>query len=225
MPEHSTKPRCKLSKLLHRSQNKRPDNLPLEAACYWPEDLLPTDFPNSRIATYGYDSQVTRFFNGPSSQNNIFSHGESLLNALETHRGGDPQRPIIFIVHSLGGLILKDVFRRSWRAESPHEHLRKIYEATTAVVFMGTPHRGSPYASWGLIARNIAIASGFDASDRILRDLNVESGILELLRVEFGKMLREEKFDIYTFQKSMGLAGVRGLSGKVSRRYLDRHGA
>ena len=206
-----------LSRLFHRSQNKGHSNdLPVEANCYWPEDLLPTNFPNTRIATYGYDSQVTRFFNGASSQTNILDHGRSLLSALEANRRGDPQRPIIFIVHSLGGLILKDALRRSWQAQSHDKDLRKIYEATTAVVFMGTPHRGSQYASWALILRNIAIASGFDASERILRDLNVDSGILEMLRDEFGKMLREEKFDIYTFQESKGFKGVQGLTARVS---------
>ncbi len=42
-------------------------------------------------------------------QLDIFSYGESLLNSLEARRRVDPQRPLIFIVHSLGGLVLKDV--------------------------------------------------------------------------------------------------------------------
>ena len=76
---------------------------------YWPVDLLPQDFPNIRIFTYGYDSKVTHWFRGPSMQLDIFSYGESLLNGVEAHRRADPSRPLIFIVHSLGGLILKDV--------------------------------------------------------------------------------------------------------------------
>ena len=42
-------------------------------------------------------------------QLDIFPYGESLLNGLEARRREAPERPLIFIVHSLGGLILKDV--------------------------------------------------------------------------------------------------------------------
>lgn len=80
-----------------------------QATVFWPLDLIPKDFPSARVFTYGYDSQVTHWFNGPSMQLDVFSHGESLLNGLEARRRENPDRSIIFIVHSLGGLILKDV--------------------------------------------------------------------------------------------------------------------
>jgi hypothetical protein len=76
---------------------------------YWPADILPRDFEEARVLTYGYDSHVSRFFKGAANQNNISAHGRSLLNTLELHRRADPQRPLIFMVHSLGGIILKEV--------------------------------------------------------------------------------------------------------------------
>lgn len=189
-----------------------------EKTCFWLEDLLPQDFPNCRIATYGYDSRISNFFRGPANQANIVDHGTSLLNALEAMRRDFPERPIIFVAHSLGGLILKEALRRSWQATSYEEDLQTVYESTAAVIFMGTPHRGSQYAPWGMIVRNIAVASGFDASDRNLRDLKIDSPVLELLREAFSKMLKEERFDIYTFQEGRGFRGVRGLTGKVSSK-------
>lgn len=80
-----------------------------EPEVYWPLDLLPLDFPKVRILTYGYDSHITNWFKGPAMQLDIFSYGESLLNGLEARRREEAERPLIFIVHSLGGLILKDV--------------------------------------------------------------------------------------------------------------------
>ena len=76
---------------------------------YWPMDLLAHDFPKLRIFTYGYDSKITHWFKGPAMQLDIYSYGESLLNGIEARRRADPSRPLIFIVHSLGGLVLKDV--------------------------------------------------------------------------------------------------------------------
>jgi len=76
---------------------------------FWPGDLLSKDFTNVRILTYGYDSHVSHFFAGAASQNNINAHGRSLLNALELNRRYNPKRPLIFMAHSLGGIVLKEV--------------------------------------------------------------------------------------------------------------------
>ena len=82
---------------------------------------------------------------------------------------------------------------------------------------MGTPHLGSSYATWGLVAKNIVVAAGFDANDKNLQDLKVDSGTLEMLREEFAKILddKRNKFRLYTFQEAQGLKGFPGLSGKV----------
>jgi triacylglycerol esterase/lipase EstA (alpha/beta hydrolase family) len=186
-----------------------------KATCFWP-DLLAHDFKNTRIATYGYDSRISNFFRGPANQTDIAGNGRGLLYAIEAFRRNHPERPIIFIVHSLGGLVLKDALRRSWQAHPDNEaDLRTVYASTIAIIFMGTPHRGSPYAPWGVIAQNIAVAAGFDANDRIVRALRVDSSILELLREDFAKMLDENMFDVFTFQEANGLKGVQGLNDKV----------
>ena len=49
-------------------------------------------------------------------QLDIFSYGESLLNGIEARRRAAPERPIIFFVHSLGGLVLKDVSALHFRS-------------------------------------------------------------------------------------------------------------
>lgn len=73
---------------------------------YWPADLLPSDAPNSRILTWGYDSWVTKGY-GNTSRNNIFSHARDLI--FEYSRNRPKDRKVIFVVHSLGGLVVKEV--------------------------------------------------------------------------------------------------------------------
>lgn len=78
-------------------------------SCYWPADILPDQFPTARILTYGYDSHVSHFFSSPTSQNSISANGRSFLNGLAACRIDNETRPILYIVHSLGGLVLKSV--------------------------------------------------------------------------------------------------------------------
>jgi pimeloyl-ACP methyl ester carboxylesterase len=77
---------------------------------FWVRDLLPLDLPNARILTYGFDADVVRAIQRTSS-NSIRDHGKSLANdlALDRLRNHASHRPIIFVAHSLGGLVCEQV--------------------------------------------------------------------------------------------------------------------
>ena len=53
---------------------------------FWPFDLLREDCPNARIITWGYNSVITRFFDGAVNQGSIFAHAKDLLFALSRAR-------------------------------------------------------------------------------------------------------------------------------------------
>lgn len=100
------------------------DQPSISRTVFWPRDLLAKDFENVRILTFGYESDPTG-----SSQSNLFSLSKNLLvkvgnERLENvrtfleekrdHMGKitdwkQPERPIIFICHSLGGIMTKFV--------------------------------------------------------------------------------------------------------------------
>ncbi|EFX03482.1 hypothetical protein CMQ_410 [Grosmannia clavigera kw1407] len=182
---------------------------------FWPKDFLAADCRNARILTYGYDSRVTHFFGGAPNQNNISAHGRSLLNALERNRRESPKRPVIFIVHSLGGIVLKEALRRSKAARLEDQDLRDMYECTYAIVFFGTPHRGSSYAKIGLVAERIVKTVGFAANDKLLRDLKPDGTHLEILREDFSTMLEDRAFKVYSFQEGQGLYVVDDASSSL----------
>lgn len=73
----------------------------------WLRDFLPEDIPNARILTYGYDSKLLH----NNSTASIHEFSQNLLEALTSARAGieASRRPIIFIGHSLGGLVIKEV--------------------------------------------------------------------------------------------------------------------
>ncbi|KAI9855814.1 MAG: hypothetical protein M1813_009623 [Trichoglossum hirsutum] len=181
---------------------------------FWPEDFLPSDCPSARILTWGYDSKVTKLFSGPANQNSFLGHAQNLLLDLDYDRRHHSTRPLIFVAHSLGGIIVKEVLRRS-RGSEFDPALQNIYNSTIAVIFLGTPHRGSQIAPWGIIAKHIVAAVGFDTNARILRDLDMVSSALEFSKEEFSKILKLGTFQVCTFQEALGMKGMRGLNGKV----------
>jgi hypothetical protein len=81
----------------------------LRSSTYWPSDLLARDYPHYRILTYGYDSHVSHFLSGAVHQGNIATIARDLLHELAAERRDCPTRPLLFICHSLGGLVVKMV--------------------------------------------------------------------------------------------------------------------
>jgi hypothetical protein len=205
----------------HRSHQREWDQGSLQdTSVFWPGQFLPEDFPTARIMTYGYDSHISHFFKGPATQSHILAQGRDLLNRLERCRRDAEfrpiQRPIIFIAHSLGGIIVKEALRQSKGAVGYQENQADIYQSTRAIIFLGTPHRGASIAEWGEIVRRIVTSLGFNTNDQLLRGLQPDSEPLEDLRIEFGKMLNEKKWRVYSFQETKGISSAPGLENKVS---------
>lgn len=189
----------------------------VQASVFWPLDLLPEDRNDVRLMTYGYDSHITKGFGGPASQATISDHGRSFLHSLTSQRLDCGGRPLIFVAHSLGGLIVKEALRRS-REERNFEDFKDVYRSTFATIFFGTPHRGSGDAGWAEILRRIASAAQLDTTKTILSDLDPSSGSAKLdeLSEAFSDMLDERGFMVYSFQESQGKAGLKPLRQQVN---------
>ncbi|KAI0506797.1 hypothetical protein F5B22DRAFT_622694 [Xylaria bambusicola] len=112
----------------------------------WPQSLLPSKIKNARILTYNYDANPAKLA-GVVSSNRIGEHAGTFLAALATARDADEQaksRPIIFVAHSLSGLVCQDALNASSMSNSGHR--RRIIECTRGIAFMGTPLTGSGFA-------------------------------------------------------------------------------
>ncbi|KAF8510236.1 hypothetical protein BU17DRAFT_55578, partial [Hysterangium stoloniferum] len=75
----------------------------------WLCDFLPRGVPSARILTYGYDTYIQSM--AGSSTQTLDGHAESFLAHLASFRqiSDTTKWLIIFIAHSLGGIILKHV--------------------------------------------------------------------------------------------------------------------
>ncbi|RYC56098.1 hypothetical protein CHU98_g10111 [Xylaria longipes] len=115
---------------------------------------------------------------------------------------------VIFVVHSLGGIVVKETLRRSEASEE--DELKDIMRSTKGIIFMGTPHRGSPgLASLGEAVRRVASVIGrVDSNSTLLRSLGTDSPELELGRESFLVLWRTYDFRVKTFQEAHGISGV-----------------
>ena len=64
-------------------------------------------------------------------------------------------RPLIFVAHSLSELLVKQALIESSKQARDGRN-RNLHETCYAVMFFGTPHRGSDDASMGRIIAGIA---------------------------------------------------------------------
>lgn len=77
--------------------------------CFWPRDCLAHDVPAARILAYGYNADAA--FGGSTAT--VEDHAKDLLASLLDKRGnGIASRPLVFVAHSLGGIIVKQVTTR-----------------------------------------------------------------------------------------------------------------
>lgn len=108
---------------------------------FWPR-WLAEEVPTANVWTAGYDaSPFIKALSGEGGS--ILDRSTSLLDFLVTNSLG--ARPIVFIVHSLGGLIVKQMLRAC--ADSANVKYKQLLHATRGIVFCGTPHEGAAVAT------------------------------------------------------------------------------
>lgn len=185
-------------------------------AVYWPRDLVPITVPNARVLTYGYDTHIRHRLGPVVSKNTVYDIAWDFLVSLEAARRYEPSRPLLFIAHSLGGIVVKETLRRSRGCEIHQSHLRSIYKSTSGIIFFGTPHGGADPRGLILhIAEKIGRAVGLSVNEQIINTLLPSSERLRELRDEFGPMARQQNWTIYSFQEQYGVKALIGNKVRV----------
>eukprot|EP00775_Hariotina_reticulata_P003427 gene3427-3699_t len=82
--------------------------------------------------------------------------GRLMLDKLVA--AGVGQRPVVFVAHSMGGLLLKEMLSLSLD-EAPNSSRGRLATATKAIAFYSTPHFGSSIAALGWKLRHLPGAS------------------------------------------------------------------
>ena len=96
-------------------------------------------------------------------------------------------RKIVFVAHSLGGLVTQDCL---WISRNhPESHLRQVSSCTIGISFLGTPHHGADLAAWAKFGTTIAKIFKSANSD-IVSVLQPGSEMLARVQEGFHGLLR-----------------------------------
>lgn len=182
----------------------------------WLRDSLPYDLtstttnsPMARIMIYGYESTVAN----SNNMQNLEDLATAFRGSLLTIATASTLKPIIFIGHSLGGLIIKQVGNVRSRfkkfsfnnvlqllislSRSEYIQDKELLRAVSGVIFFGTPHNGMDISS--------LIAMAGDGPNRFLvESISGNSQVLSIQQREFCSALGEEgKSEVFCFYETL----------------------
>lgn len=138
---------------------------------YWPK-WLDSNFPKLAVYAVGYDAE----FIGHSQYVN-----QRAINILASLRTRDifQNKPFIFITHSLGGLVAKQVILSCHSDAAINERHKKILEMFRGTSFYATPHRGARLAA---LARDIFPGA---LVGKVLSDLAAGSSSIDIIHTGY----------------------------------------
>lgn len=191
---------------------------------FWPKSWLPLepDVGNARIITFGYNAK----WRGEAGVSNISDFAKELLYEMRFAKdslGEDiaiGANPIIFVVHSMGGLVVKKAYLFGLHDDNYKDIIRSI----SAIVFLSTPHRGTHLAE----TLNRILAVSFQSPKHFIADLDKNSTTIEDLNEQFRHLApRLSLWSFYeTLPTSIGLkkliivekdSSVLGYPAEISR--------
>lgn len=155
----------------------------------------------------------------------ITQHAENLMHNVAGVREQCQGRPLIFIAHSLGGILVKGALNES--RQMTQRQYSDLLSSCHAIVFMGTPHLGAEIAAWGTMMSNIvgALPGGFSTYSSVLRGLEPDSETLYMITRRFSEILNQaipdcDKIQICSVQEGLGMSSVKGAGSKVGCAYV-----
>lgn len=157
----------------------------------WLRDDLPQHVPGSRIFLYQYNATAVY----GRDRDTFIGKANELLEAIRVEREDAEHRPILFLGHSMGGLLIKQALLNA----NNNLKYQSIKAATTGLVFFATPHHGGDrkLVSLGGVAAKIAIMAGFQKGDDVLETLKRGSIFSDIMQEGWRHQLLQ--YDIISF--------------------------
>ena len=169
---------------------------------FWPEEFG-KDLPEYGIWSVGYPAGFTEW----GKPGMIIAKRAGNLSQKLANRELGP-RPIIFICHSMGGLVVKSLIVDS--QVLPDSDRKSIANAVGGIVFCATPHRGSAFADAAGV-----LGEFFGGSQRHVDEMQANAEPLDFLHDKFVEWQHFRQIPVDTYAESQGLLRQKWLGAAV----------
>ena len=114
---------------------------------FWP-NWLAEDLPQIGLWTLGYAASGSKW---KEASMPLADRGNQVLDLLSN--AGMGERPLVFITHSMGGIVAKEILRNA--ASFGVKRFEAIASRTVGIAFIATPHSGAHVANFAELAAAI----------------------------------------------------------------------
>jgi pimeloyl-ACP methyl ester carboxylesterase len=160
---------------------------------FWPAELG-KDRADCGIWTAGYPAGITSPFGAPGMI--IEKRAGNLSQKLANAGVGD--RPLLFVTHSMGGLVVKALLVGS-QVQADRDR-KRMASQTRGVVFCATPHRGSDFAT---AAARLGLFLG--GTQDHLQEMKAGQEPLDILHDQFIEWQRMHRVPVCSYAENIGL--------------------
>uniref|UniRef100_A0AAR2JS12 Protein SERAC1 n=1 Tax=Pygocentrus nattereri TaxID=42514 RepID=A0AAR2JS12_PYGNA len=159
----------------------------------WPKSWLASDCPNLRILSVEYDTHLSDWRAKCPAENQrkslAYRSGE-LLKKLKAAGVGD--RPVIWVAHSMGGLLVKKMLLDATK----DPELSPLVKNTKGVLFYSVPHYGTFMAEYSVNVRYLLFPS------IEVKELCRDSPALRDLNENFISIAKDQEFKVLSFAET-----------------------
>lgn len=184
---------------------------------FWPEELG-KDLPLCGIWSIGYPAG----FAGLEKLGTLIEQRAGNV-AFKLAKAGLGSRPIVFVAHSIGGLVVKSLIVESQTL--PDQDRKKIVQAVKGIVFCGTPHRstamleaagkleiyfgGTSAYFYGVLGWTLGgFIKRLTSSGSHVREIEATAKPLEFLHDKFVEWQNNYKVAVDTYAETQSLSRV-----------------
>ncbi|KAI9761696.1 MAG: hypothetical protein M1840_001727 [Geoglossum simile] len=141
----------------------------------WLRDSLPDDLEGARVLIYGYNTGLLQSQAFQNIDDLAISFSQNIRSIRQNYPHGAIPKPLIFISHSLGGVVLKKAIVH---LRDGDEIDREIFNSIYGVTFFGVPNQGIRIEHW------LPMVKG-QPNENLIRDLGPHSTYLRTVHDEF----------------------------------------
>ncbi len=120
---------------------------------------------------------------------------------------GIGKKPYMFVVHSLGGLLVKKILLKA----SVHQEYQELSNMCKSILFFAVPHTGSGWANL------LSYGTPLLRNSNLLNALPKGTDYLHTLAIDFNALLVQKKIDTYIFYETKEVR-ANGLLGWLHLR-------